>query len=374
MKVSVIICAAGRGERAGFEKNKLLVPMPENNGVCVLEKTVQNFLREDVFEVIVATSVSDREDIEALLRQYPVCKVVLGGETRTKSVQNALSHASGEIVLIHDGARPYVSQKIISDCIESVKKHGSGVCALATTDTVVIANQGKIEQVPERDKVFTVQTPQGFLREEIIKAYEKIGEERYTDDSAVYAKFIRPPQIFLGDIRNKKMTFSEDFQPTMPARVGVGIDTHAFGKQQDFIVLAGVKIPSHSGLVAHSDGDVLIHAVMDALLSAVGLPDIGHYFPDTDEKWKNADSMKMLQSVMQEIKKQGFTPCNISIAVQAEKPKLAKFMPAMTQSLANALSLPLSAVGITAGTAEGLGFVGEGKGITVTANVLLKEI
>lgn len=374
MKVSVIICAAGRGERAGFEKNKLLVPMPENNGVCVLEKTVQNFLREDVFEVIVATSVSDREDIEALLRQYPVCKVVLGGETRTKSVQSALSHASGEIVLIHDGARPYVSQKIISDCIESVKKHGSGVCALATTDTVVIANQGKIEQVPERDKVFTVQTPQGFLREEIVKAYEKIGEERYTDDSAVYAKFIRPPQIFLGDIRNKKMTFSEDFQPTMPARVGVGIDTHAFGKPQDFIVLAGVKIPSHSGLVAHSDGDVLIHAVMDALLSAVGLPDIGHYFPDTDEKWKNADSMKMLQSVMQEIKKQGFTPCNISIAVQAEKPKLAKFMPAMTQNLANALSLPLSAVGITAGTAEGLGFVGEGKGITVTANVLLKEI
>jgi 2-C-methyl-D-erythritol 4-phosphate cytidylyltransferase/2-C-methyl-D-erythritol 2,4-cyclodiphosphate synthase len=265
-----------------------------------------------------------------------------------------------------------VSQKVITDCIESVKAFGSGICALPVTDTVVCADGNEIVSVPDRSRLYAVQTPQGFFTADMVAAYSKIGEESFTDDSAVYAKYVGKPRLFLGERENVKLTFSQDF--SAPAvRTGVGIDTHAFGKPQDYIVLGGVKVPSESGLIAHSDGDVLIHAVMDALLSAAGLRDIGHYFPDTNEKWHNADSMAMLKIVLDEIRKAGYTPLNLSVAIQAQKPRLAKYIPAMVERLAQALGIPPAAVGVTAGTDEGLGYVGEGKGITVTANILLRN-
>ena len=135
--------------------------------------------------------------------------------------------------------------------------------------------------------------------------------------------------------------------------------------------MAGVKVPSQSGLIAHSDGDVLVHALMDALLSAMGLKDIGHYFPDTDEKWKNADSMKMLEGVVSLIKEKGYGVKNLSVSIQAEKPRLAKFIDEMKNNLARVLKLDPTAIGVAAGTNEGLGYVGEGKGITVNAYALL---
>ena len=156
--------------------------------------------------------------------------------------------------------------------------------------------------------------------------------------------------------------------------MGIGVDTHAFGRAQNYIVLGGVRVPSESGLVAHSDGDVLCHAVMDALLSAAGLKDIGHYFPDTNDEWKNADSMKMLAQVTALIREQGFRPANLSAAIQAEKPRLAGYIEAIKKSLAEALNLPETAVGISAGTNEKLGYIGEGKGITANAAVLLEKI
>jgi 2-C-methyl-D-erythritol 4-phosphate cytidylyltransferase/2-C-methyl-D-erythritol 2,4-cyclodiphosphate synthase len=370
MTVSVIIPAAGKGERAGFTRNKLLYPLPLSSISC-LEKTVQAFVREDITQIVIAVSERDEEEIATLLSGYPV-QLVRGGQTRTQSVQNALAAATGEIVLIHDGARPFVSQKVITDCIESVKAFRSGICALPVTDTVVCAEGNEIVSVPDRSRLYAVQTPQGFFTADMVAAYSKIGEESFTDDSAVYAKYVGKPRLFLGERENVKLTFSQDF--SAPAvRTGVGIDTHAFGKPQDYIVLGGVKVPSESGLVAHSDGDVLIHAVMDALLSAAGLRDIGHYFPDTDEKWHNADSMAMLKIVLDEIHKAGYTPLNLSVAIQAQKPRLAKYIPAMVERLAQALGISPAAVGVTAGTNEGLGYVGEGKGITVTANVLLRN-
>ena len=138
-------------------------------------------------------------------------------------------------------------------------------------------------------------------------------------------------------------------------------------------MLAGVKIPSASGLIAHSDGDVLVHAVMDALLSAAGLKDIGHYFPDTDEKWKGASSMAMLSQVVAMLQDMGYGVQNISVAIQAEKPRLAKYIDEMKAALATALGVAVDCVGISAGTNEGLGYVGEGKGITVNAYVLLRN-
>ena len=368
--ISAILCAAGSGSRAGFSGNKVL---RELNGLPVLLYSVSAFAAT-ADEILIACREEDRTRIDALLSPFPHARTVIGGRTRTQSVYSALQAAQGDIVLVHDAARPFVTRKIIWDCIACVRQFGSGVCALPATDTTVLAEDGHIVSVPVRKDVFTVQTPQGFLRDELLRAYTAaFSEEReddFTDDSGVYAAYIAPPHIFLGDRANKKLTYPEDFAPA--ERAGFGVDTHAFG-EGDHIVLGGVRIPHTRGLVAHSDGDVLVHALMDALLSAAGLRDIGHYFPDTDARFAGADSMALLAEVVQLVKEQGLAPKNVSLTILAQRPRLAPHIEAMKANLAAALSLSPDAVGIAAGTNERLGYVGEGKGITCCASVLLRR-
>ena len=371
--IGVIVCAAGKGTRAGFEKNKLLIPF---EGSTVLEKTLSAFNYPTIDEIIVTSSERDFAEISLLCEKMENAKVVLGGETRTQSVYNALKVATADIVLIHDGARPFVTRKVIEGCIACVQENGSGICAVECRDTVAVVADGKIITVPNRKNLRQMQTPQGFYREKILSAYEMAMQDNsssFTDDSSVFARYCEEPCVCEGDSKNVKITYAEDFTNNV-ARCGFGIDTHAFGKEQDYIVLAGVKIPSHSGLIAHSDGDVLVHAVMDALLSAAGLKDIGHYFPDTDEKWKGASSMLMLGQVVSLIEKEGYGVKNISVAIQAEKPRMKKYIDEMKNALAKALKIDETAVGISAGTNEGLGYIGEGKGITVNAYALLHSI
>ena len=187
----------------------------------------------------------------------------------------------------------------------------------------------------------------------------------------MYAKYVAPPRLFAGEVRNKKLTFAEDFAMN-ETRTGIGIDTHAFC-EGDHIVLGGVRIPHDRALRAHSDGDVLCHAVMDALLSAAGLADIGHYFPDTDPQYKDADSLALLAQVRELIEKQGYSVGNVSAAIVAQRPRLAPYIAQMKQNLANVLQICEQNVGISAGTNEGLGYLGRGEGITVTATVLLRS-
>lgn len=372
--VTAIVCAAGKGERAGFAKNKLLERI---NGKTVLERTLSAFDFSAVTEILVTASQADFAEISALCGRFPRTRAVLGGSTRFQSVFNALRQASGELVLVHDGARPFVKTETILGCIASVLQYGSGVCAVPAVDTIALTDgAGKIAEVPPRKDAFALQTPQGFYTAELLSAYEKAAAEKsgsYTDDSSVFAAFVGRPRICAGARDNIKLTYAEDFKDNF-ARVGFGVDTHAFGRATDFVMLGGVKVPSDSGLIAHSDGDVLAHAVMDAMLSAAGLKDIGYYFPDKDEKWRNADSMKMLVAVKELIAAKGFAVKNLSVAVQAERPRLAAYIDAIRQSLAAALEIGPPAVGVSAGTNEGLGYVGEGKGITVSAYVLLKGV
>lgn len=375
MKYSVcaIICAAGKGFRAGFEKNKLLVPI---GGDRVLKKTLSAFHFPLIDEIVVTASQEDMTEITEICSAFPNTKVVLGGETRSRSVYNALQQTKADIVLIHDGARPFVTREIIEGCIQSVKSHGSGICAVPSLDTVAMAKDGVITQVPSRDCMWQIQTPQGFFRENIAFAYERAFEnenEVYTDDSSVFKKYCGYPRLCAGARDNIKLTYAQDFRQNT-ARCGFGVDTHAFGKPQNYILLGGVKIPSESGLIAHSDGDVLIHALMDALLSAAGLRDIGFYFPDSNPDFKNADSTALLQTVLRLITERGFAVANVSIAIQAEKPRLAKYIDEMKNTLSALLKIDPTAVGVTAGTNEGLGYVGEGKGITVHAYALLREL
>lgn len=379
MKISAIICAAGRGERAGFGKNKLLAPL---HGAPALFHTLEKFDLPQIDEVIVTCSPADRAEIAALCAPFGY-KTAEGGTTRTESVRNALEYCSGDIVLIHDGARPYVTRDVIEGCIECVKTNRSGICSVPVTDTIAECSDGKIRDVPDRSSLFSLQTPQGFFASDIKRAYELAAGDgaAYTDDSAVFRTYIGQPALCKGSRDNIKLTYKSDFAREYPAinaaagqAIGIGVDVHAFGREQNFVTLCGVKVPHSCGLIAHSDGDVAVHAVMDALLSAAGLEDIGHYFPDRNEQYRDADSMALLKRVMALIQERGFKPLDLSVTIRAEEPKLAPHIAEMKANLASATGLDGSAVGVSAGTSEKLGFVGRKLGIESAAIALLERI
>ena len=375
MNIYAVIPAAGAGSRAGFDKNKILQKM---GGASVLWRTVSAFAQnENIAGIAVCANKNERAEIGRELCGFAKVLYADGGSTRTESVKNALEVLAAlpcppDYVLIHDAARPFVSQKIIDDCVKTVRAHGSAVCALPCTDTLVHAQNGIITGSYDRETAFTLQTPQGFGFAELLAAYRKITpDDRFTDDSGVYAKYVAPPFLFMGEKSNIKLTFREDFAMN-ETRTGIGVDTHAFGAERKYIVLGGVRIDAPTGLHAHSDGDVLCHAVMDALLSAAGLPDIGHYFPNSSPQYKGADSLALLGKVRGILEVHGFAVGNISAAIVAEAPKLAPHIQKMKQNIADVLHISERAVGISAGTNEGLGYLGRGEGITVIANALIR--
>ncbi len=375
MNIYAVIPAAGAGSRAGFDKNKILQKM---GGASVLWRTVSAFAQnENIAGIAVCANKNERAEIGRELCGFAKVLYADGGSTRTESVKNALEVLAAlpcppDYVLIHDAARPFVSQKIIDDCVKTVRAHGSAVCALPCTDTLVHAQNDIITGSYDRETAFTLQTPQGFGFDELLAAYRKITPaDSFTDDSGVYAKYVAPPFLFMGEKSNIKLTFREDFAMN-ETRTGIGVDTHAFGAERKYIVLGGVRIDAPTGLHAHSDGDVLCHAVMDALLSAAGLPDIGHYFPNSSPQYKGADSLALLGKVRELIENEGFTVGNISAAIVAEAPKLAPHIQKMKQNIADVLQISERAVGISAGTNEGLGYLGRGEGITVVANALIR--
>lgn len=367
--ISAILCAAGRGSRAGFAGNKVL---RSYNGLPVLCYSLAVF-SPLTDEVLVACAPGDLQTVGALLSPYPNARTVPGGSTRGESVYAALRAAKGEIVLVHDAARPFVTEKLVRDCIGSVKRFGSGVCALPLSDTVVQVLDGNIVDVPPREGFAAVQTPQGFYRNKLLGAYERARADGriFSDESGVYAAYAEPPRLFLGERTNRKLTYPEDFSPA--ERVGFGTDTHAFAQGGDAVILCGVKIPSARALKAHSDGDAPVHALMDALLSAAGMRDIGFYFPDSDARFAGADSMKLLAEVVGMLAGKGLRAQNVSIAIVAERPRLSPYIEEMKEKLADVLRIPVTQIGIAAGTNEKLGYVGEGKGITCFATVLLIE-
>lgn len=375
-RTAAIILAAGRGERAGFARNKLLVPL---YGAPALYHTLEKFDIPEIDEVTVTSSTFDFEEISALCAPFGY-RVVTGGATRAESVELALKGVTCERVLIHDGARPFLSRELILRCIDDVDKYGSAVCSLPCPDTAAYCDGGAYTGL-DRDKIRLMQTPQGFNTEDISRAYRLGAGDSFTDDGSLYAHYIAPPHMTEGERGNVKLTYREDFMRGYPPfnptagcdRAAFGADVHAFGKG-DKVTLCGVKIPCDGALIAHSDGDVAAHAVIDALLSGAGLDDIGHYFPDTDSKYRGADSMLLLARVTELIKEAGYSAINISLSIQAEKPRLAAHIDEMRKNLSRVTGVPAEAVAIAAGTCEGLGFVGRGQGIAAYCAAGLSRI
>ena len=368
MKVSLILACAGKGVRAGFTKNKL---WELAEGKPIIEHTVNAFRTSGkIDQYILSVSKEDYDDMNALFGKD--CQIVIGGNTRTKSVTNALDVATGDIVLIHDGARPFVTKKIIEDCIENAVSHGGAIPVVPTRNTAVRTDGKSVSEYLGKDDVFAVHTPQGFKTELIKKAYRLAGDKTFNDDGQVYLEYIGELKTFASDAKNVKLTYPEDFTfvKNKDVRFGTGFDCHKLAKNRK-LILGGVEIEHDKGLLGHSDADVLTHAIMDAILSALAMRDIGYHFSDKDPQYKDISSMILLEKVIAMITEKGYKVKNVSATIMAEKPKLLPHIPTITKNLADALNIEQSSIGVGATTLEGLGFIGREEGIAVHATAVL---
>lgn len=370
MKVSLILACAGKGKRAGFEKNKLLVCQ---NGQTILQTTLNAFVNSGLIDQIIVTAqAQDVSIVKDIVKDSAI--VVEGGTTRTQSINNALPFANGDIILIHDGARPFVSKKMISECIDTAKKFGSAIPVVNSRDTIAKTDGKFITEYVGKEGLGCIQTPQGFDAKLIKQAYENIGDKVFNDDGEIFLNFTGKLAYYMGDYKNVKLTFKEDFAPSLAQyRFGTGFDCHKLVEGRK-LILGGVVIPHDKGLLGHSDADVLTHAIMDAILSALSMRDIGYHFSDSDPAYKDANSMHLLKKVLEMIKEKGYKVQSVSATIMAEKPKLLNHIPTITKSLANALDIAENMVGIGATTLEGLGFVGREEGICAHATATLERI
>ena len=364
MKFDVILPCGGTGSRTGLSYNKLFADI---GGVSVIEKTLSAFCRDDVARIIIACSEKDEEKFRDLTKNYDKeILLVRGGDTRGKSVYNALLRSGSDYVAIHDGARPFADKKVIDDAFGSALKYGASVVCVPVTDSLRKKTEDGSVSV-DRNDYFAVQTPQVFERAKILRAYELAEEDGFTatDDAAIYERYFGNVAVAEGSYQNYKITTAQDLERFVPRdfRVGSGWDTHALAEGRKLII-GGVDIPHDKGLVGHSDADVLIHAIMDAVLGALGRRDIGKLFPDTDPAYEGADSMRLLDKVISLMQEDGFRLNNLSAVVMAQKPKLSPHIPTMTQNVAAAFGIDPSRINIAATTTEKLGMVGREEGIS----------
>lgn len=377
MRVWAIIAAAGSGSRMGGDKVKTLQILGGRACICY---SVER-LRPHVDGIIIAARACDILSYQEALSLHGLSAdaYVLGGDNRKDSVRNALKALPEdcELVLVHDGARPLVSEDLILRVLDSARKYGSGVPALPLTDTVKRVNlAGQSVDTLERQPLRTVQTPQAFHRTLLQSAYDEV-DGMAPDDASLVEQLGIPVHLVAGEVNNIKLTLPGDLERaeeilrgSLLPRVGIGYDIHrlAAGRR---LVLCGVTIPFDRGLEGHSDADVAVHALIDALLGAAALGDIGQHFPASDAQYENADSMGLLQEILQLLRHHGVMPFNVDLVIAAEKPRLAPYVHQMRESLAQALTLPEGRVSIKATTTEGLGPEGRGEGISARAVVLL---
>ena len=374
VKLTAIIPCAGAGKRSKLKENKIFAPL---GGIPVILKTVSIFAEnKKIDEIIVVYGDGELEKIKEILSQIkkPI-RYVLGGETRFDSVKNALDAVDEGGVLIHDGTRPFLSDRDLSAVIKSLLVYGSGVLATPLTDTVLETDGNSMIFASGRKNKLSATTPQAFMVNDIKIAYAHASaSDGYTDDAGVYSATLGKCRYVLASDNNKKLTYPDDFEslPTY-SKCGTGFDLHKLVENRK-LILGGIEIPHDKGLLGHSDADVLTHAIMDAILSSASMRDIGYHFSDKDPKYKDVSSILLLQEVMKMLKFKGLKPVHVSAVVMAEKPKLSPYREVITKNLAKYLELDETSVGITFTTLEGIGIVGREEGIASQAYVLTKEI
>jgi len=375
MTVGVVIVAAGRGDRMGTSVPKQLLDL---GGRPLLQHSVRLFDRHPAVSELVVVLPSDRLADAAKLVGPTMrsCRVVGGGVRRQDSVVAGAGALSDrvDVVLIHDAARPFADDQVIERVLAGVAARGAAVPAVSARDTVKQrdAASGCVSRTLSRDDIWLAQTPQGFRRDVLAAAFaegERGGEA--TDEAMLAERAGLPVAIVEGDARNVKITTPDDLAAARsrlaPApRVGTGYDLHRLADGRP-LVLAGVVVSPDRGPVGHSDGDVVCHAIVDALFGAAAAGDIGRHFPDTDPTWKGAPGVDLLGRAVAIVAAAGFRPATVDCTVVLERPKLAPHVDAIRERLAAALGVDASAVGLKAKTNEGVDAVGRGEAVAAYA-------
>ena len=383
--ISCIVLVAGAGRRMGYSDNKVCMPLGQ---YTVLQWNIQHMKQWDgLQEVIVVVADQEQsfieEQVEAMQVPWTV-KYAVGGVERQDSVASGLSQVSdaADIILVHDGARPLATKDLARRVIEGAKEYGAVVPAIPVVDTIKrVDADGVVKETLVRSELYAMQTPQGFQRSVLLEAHAYANEHGYqgTDDVSLVEFQGRPVRIVEGDRKNIKLTVPEDVAMAKKylgveqmMRIGYGYDIHRFTEGRPCI-LGGVSIDSPIGPDGHSDADVLIHALMDAMLGAAGMRDIGYYFPPEDDAFKGISSRLLLEKVVQLLKDSNFGIYNADIMVIAEAPKLKPHIEQMKENLSADLGIPLSRISIKATTNEGLGALGRTEGIAAQAVVSMYE-
>ena len=369
---TAILVAAGASRRMGFDKLSYRLP----DGRTVLETSCAALAAHPAVRQVVLVAGANRPECERIAAACPKpCCVVDGGETRADSVRNGLAAAEGALVAIHDAARPFVSRAVITAALEAAARTGAAAPAVPVKDTIKVAQGGRVVSTPDRAMLYAVQTPQCFSREKYRQALACVtGEQarQVTDDCSLFELAGMPVELTAGDYGNYKITTPDDLKKEKTMRIGHGYDVHRLVEDRK-LILGGVEIPYEKGLLGHSDADVLLHAVMDAVLGAAALGDIGRHFPDTDPAYRGADSLALARAVATLIREHGYAVGNIDATILCQKPKLAPYIEEMRRNIAAAFGVAADAVSVKATTEEHLGFTGEGLGIAAHAVALLES-
>jgi 2-C-methyl-D-erythritol 4-phosphate cytidylyltransferase / 2-C-methyl-D-erythritol 2,4-cyclodiphosphate synthase len=387
MRVAAIIAAGGRGARLGADRPKQLLAL---GGRTILDRSVDAFVAHPRIDEVVIVAPADLvAELRAAWATAPKpVSVVAGGERRQDSVANGFAAVEDrvDVVLIHDAARPFVSADVIARTLEAAAECGAAVAALPSSDTVKLAVDDRmvpptVERTIPRERVYLAQTPQGF-RADVLRRAIDAGRSRdtATDEAALAEAAGVAVRLVAGDPANLKITTRADLEvaaamiegdrerPRM--RVGTGYDLHRLVEGRP-LILGGVTVAHTHGLAGHSDADVLAHAVTDAVLGAVSQGDIGRHFPDTDPRWKGADSLALLAHAVSLVREAGYRVENVDAVIIAERPKLLPYMPAIRARLAEILCVDVGRVSVKGKTNEGIGELGRGEAMAVHAVALV---
>ena len=374
-QIAQILVAAGKGARIGGDTPKQYQKVA---GKALLEWTLDAvYAAPEITDYVVVVAENDPY-IAAIAQNFPNLQIVTGGASRTASVKAgllALKDLAPELVLIHDGARPFVSHDVIPGVIDALANSPAVVPALPIADALKTLSGESVD----RDVLRRVQTPQGFHYAKILQAFEQISkDESFADDIAVAQRAGLSVAFTQGDENNFKVTYPADFtkaeimlKTETYTATGTGFDVHRF-TEGDVLWLCGVPIECGFTLLGHSDADAGLHALTDAILGALAFGDIGDHFPPSDPQWKGASSDKFLLYAIEKIKEHGGALQHVDVTLICEKPKIKPHREAMRARIAELCELPLTRVSVKATTTEKLGFTGRGEGLAAQAAATIK--
>ena len=382
--VAAVVVAAGRGSRAGGglpKQYRLLGDEP------LIRSSLSLFAwHGEVAAVQPVIHPDDTAAYQAAAQGLRMLPPVFGGATRQASVRaglEALRPGAPDIVLVHDAARPFCTRDLVSRAIAAGRQTGAAIPALEVTDTIKrVDASGRITDTLDRSALRSVQTPQAFAFADLLEAHQraaKEGREDFTDDAALAEWAGLKVSVFAGDPGNVKLTTEDDFARAEAKRIasladlrtGSGFDVHPFGPG-DHVMLGGVRIPHSQGLAGHSDADVALHALVDAILGALADGDIGQHFPPSDPRWRGAASDQFLKFTVERLRKRGGRIAHLDLTIVCEAPRIGPHRDAMRARIAEIAEVAVERVAVKATTSEKLGFTGRGEGIAAMATATIR--